>query len=778
MKRNLVNDLACPRCPARSASRTSGKLTAQGGGGGDEELVEGWLVCGGCGAAYQVNDGVARFTSRSGSARYEEDVFAQGYIQNHYQDKIAERLRGDPTLKAHDLTGFFSTGPGPTYYESLIEFLGSHLSPHSKVLDLGCSVGRLTTELSRRAQFVFGVDSSETHVRIAREICRTGRLDARLGVRRLSGAPPGGYPVGIDVPEAVRLNVEYLVADDETLPFPDGFFDVICCSAVIDRVPDLELFIQNIGRVARDGTVVLISSPFDWEPLTPREKQLGFGAFGTREGTSEDALEEFMKRRRYHLRDRRPDILWTTFHDRRHRRVWSVYAGLFEAWHVRTERLPGGEAREPLIPLYQQVYRESPVFRESWTEAEARRAVENLDYLVAARRTGTKEYVGFAGGWPWTEDNAGDNLPAYERLRSLVGSTPAFYIDELGVGQHYEGAGVASRLLEELLGRATADGFHAFALVTNIENQPALALYGRLGFTLLAGPGGTVHIPCVAQRVRGEKRTDWRTCLYRIDDHAVLTPSTDPPLRDGFEARLAFFQPQLRMNAAHRESEREAVREGLRPIARQVSVVHSKALWKSVEPTYWPESRIMERLPELQLVILAFDAQTREPVGYALFDRVGEARTLFLDSIGVSGGVKSGSRNWQSAGLGSAMLREALRRLPSRHVAVRTQNPAVIKLLRKLNPARVLPIDAAYQGTDRTLLEALRDRTAELRGTRIDLDTGVSRAAYVGKLGLFQVDGADLQVAGIERRLRELAPDWSQDSGDAVVVLAADLREA
>jgi SAM-dependent methyltransferase len=76
---------------------------------------------------------------------------------------------------------------------------------------------------------------------------------------------PGGRVTGIDMtPEMLaksrraaeemgQENVEFLEADAEKLPFPDGSFDVVISNGVIDLIPDKDAVFSELHRVLRPG---------------------------------------------------------------------------------------------------------------------------------------------------------------------------------------------------------------------------------------------------------------------------------------------------------------------------------------------------------------------------------------------------------------------------------------------------------------------------------------------------------------------------------------------
>jgi SAM-dependent methyltransferase len=106
-----------------------------------------------------------------------------------------------------------------------------------RVLDAGMGPGRLIVELDRRGWAVTGADGSEEMVAIAR---------ARL-------------PAARD-----RLQQAML----ERLPFPDGCFDAVVATGVVEYVEPPQRAVSEISRVLAPGGLAVISIPNRYEPHT------------------------------------------------------------------------------------------------------------------------------------------------------------------------------------------------------------------------------------------------------------------------------------------------------------------------------------------------------------------------------------------------------------------------------------------------------------------------------------------------------------------------------
>jgi SAM-dependent methyltransferase len=98
-----------------------------------------------------------------------------------------------------------------------------------KVLDVGCGAGQLALALADRFDALSGVDISEVRIRLANSVLaeRFPQYRAKVAFQCVSPSAP--------------------------LPFPDGSFDVVITSAVLEAVPDVFVALDEIARVCRPG---------------------------------------------------------------------------------------------------------------------------------------------------------------------------------------------------------------------------------------------------------------------------------------------------------------------------------------------------------------------------------------------------------------------------------------------------------------------------------------------------------------------------------------------
>ncbi len=108
-------------------------------------------------------------------------------------------------------------------------FALADLQPSDCVLDVGCGSGRDLPFIARIASRCVALDYSLEMIRAARS----------------QGSP-------------IR---ELLVGDATALPFPDGSFDKVIASEVIEHIPDWRRAIREMARVLRPGGRLVLTTP-------------------------------------------------------------------------------------------------------------------------------------------------------------------------------------------------------------------------------------------------------------------------------------------------------------------------------------------------------------------------------------------------------------------------------------------------------------------------------------------------------------------------------------
>jgi SAM-dependent methyltransferase len=111
------------------------------------------------------------------------------------------------------------------------ESIAKHVKPGETVLDAGCGEGVLSWYLAERGAKVTAIDISKPNVENAQAFLeKKGVLD----------------------------RVTVLQGDAENLPFPDGSFDWVVSSHVLEHLPDFDKGLSEIRRVTKKRAIVAL----------------------------------------------------------------------------------------------------------------------------------------------------------------------------------------------------------------------------------------------------------------------------------------------------------------------------------------------------------------------------------------------------------------------------------------------------------------------------------------------------------------------------------------
>ena len=115
------------------------------------------------------------------------------------------------------------------------------LQSGDKILDLGCGFGRHAFEAARRGADVVALDAGRDEVE---------------GVAATFAAMVEAGELAADA-----LNTAAVQGDALHLPFPDGSFDRVICSEVLEHIPDDIGAMRELARVLRPGGTMAITVP-------------------------------------------------------------------------------------------------------------------------------------------------------------------------------------------------------------------------------------------------------------------------------------------------------------------------------------------------------------------------------------------------------------------------------------------------------------------------------------------------------------------------------------
>ncbi len=108
------------------------------------------------------------------------------------------------------------------------------------LLDLGCGFGRHAFEAARRGAAVVALDAGTDEVAGVRDT---------FGAMVHAGELPSDAPAGAVQGDALRL------------PFPDGTFDQVIASEVLEHIPDDVAAMRELARVLRPGGSMAVTVP-------------------------------------------------------------------------------------------------------------------------------------------------------------------------------------------------------------------------------------------------------------------------------------------------------------------------------------------------------------------------------------------------------------------------------------------------------------------------------------------------------------------------------------
>lgn len=270
MKKWVTEKLICPECLADERPLDLVIETEAG-----EEVIDGYLSCGFCKKTYPIRKGVAVVlpeASRSvlsGTSGYNSRSMLSSYLWSHYCDFLKDPKASDAY---RTWSSFFAKSDGDA-------------------LDIGCSVGRLSFELSKTQNSVIGIDTSVSFIEKARELLGKKRLEFDLIIegfitekRACDFDPAYNYD-----------HVDFIVADALALPFPDRFFSTVTSINLLEKVVSPIRHLMDINRVLTEkDSMFVFSDPFSWdESVTDPESWLSGGKNGNNSLRGIDSISQY-----------------------------------------------------------------------------------------------------------------------------------------------------------------------------------------------------------------------------------------------------------------------------------------------------------------------------------------------------------------------------------------------------------------------------------------------------------------------------------------------------
>lgn len=241
MKKWVTKKLICPECLPDEHLLDIIIETAE-----NDEIIEGTLTCPFCEQMYPVRNGVAIILPENTRAiledtsGYNSRSMLSSYLWSHYCDFLKDPAAG----QAYPIwSSFFRQSDGDA-------------------LDIGCSVGRLSFELSKTHSHVIGIDTSISFIEQARHLLDRKKLEFDLIIeghitekRKCDFDPAYNYN-----------HVDFIVADALALPFPGQSFSTVTSINLLEKVASPIQHLMDINRVLEEKkSMFVFSDPFSWD---------------------------------------------------------------------------------------------------------------------------------------------------------------------------------------------------------------------------------------------------------------------------------------------------------------------------------------------------------------------------------------------------------------------------------------------------------------------------------------------------------------------------------
>lgn len=234
-----------------------------------DECIEGFLSCENCTSKYPIIQGVPILMENFHEYARQRILSFGKWIVNCKSPEIKAFLRsegvkiGNPTyndryeensilyksyLKAHygypsddKLLSLLKKEIKPDHIYKMLA--SNTLNLNGIGLDIGCSIGSSTFELSKKLSYVFGIDLSFSFI-----------LEARKRMQNRKSR-----------------NLEFIVTDATNLPFKSKFFHSIVALNVIDRLDFNKLIFSVNNSIKKNGKLIIID-PYHFINDTGKDK--------------------------------------------------------------------------------------------------------------------------------------------------------------------------------------------------------------------------------------------------------------------------------------------------------------------------------------------------------------------------------------------------------------------------------------------------------------------------------------------------------------------------
>lgn len=267
MKTWLIEQLICPECTHREFP-----LVLHPEKETKRDIIEGSLACPDCNRRYPITRGIAVIVPDqtrpmiNAEGGYNSQNMLSAYLWSHFSE----------FFNGHDATDAYK------------KWAACFKPEPGWALDIGCSVGRLTFELSRTHTRSVGIDTSYSFIHEARKLMQEKRLEFSTVIE---GRITQAHSCKLN-PEFQFDSAEFLVADATALPFRSGLFRTAASINILEKVPDPVRHLQETNRILdADRANFICSDPFTWdETVSSADVWIGGRNSGPFQGRGMDNL--------------------------------------------------------------------------------------------------------------------------------------------------------------------------------------------------------------------------------------------------------------------------------------------------------------------------------------------------------------------------------------------------------------------------------------------------------------------------------------------------------
>ncbi|APJ04820.1 putative 4-mercaptohistidine N1-methyltransferase [Silvanigrella aquatica] len=203
------------------------------------------------------------------NVKMEKNIIINSQNKNPYEtDEMLNMY-----LNFHYGKSFFDV---PNYLKALTDIAIRHSSKFKKALDIGCSVGRASFELSQYFEHTDALDYSNQFIQTAKKIQSN---EAVYYTNLIEGEISEYKNVNIKsfISDTTKIkNILFNKSDACYLEQSFSNYDLILAANLLDRLKEPALFLKGISQRMNSDGVFILSSPYTWmEKYTDKKNWLG-----------------------------------------------------------------------------------------------------------------------------------------------------------------------------------------------------------------------------------------------------------------------------------------------------------------------------------------------------------------------------------------------------------------------------------------------------------------------------------------------------------------------